>query len=90
MDAITKAVAKEDLLNLARLAGATDINGGNIASGTICFTSAEFEDFIARLFAHQEAILETYSRQRRPVHLGDDVSLSDAMSHLSEQLGVER
>lgn len=94
MDPICKAIATEDLLHIARSAGATNVEGGNISTGVICFTHQEFDEFISRLFAHQKQVLTAYKEEHDRLFLSGgcenrEVSLAELLTELSEKLGVE-
>lgn len=87
MNALSKAIAREDLMHLARVSGATNLEGGNPASGPICFTPAEFETFIEKLLAHQKAAAEQYL-QAQAASPAVRAALDGVFVVLAEKLGV--
>lgn len=90
MDALTKTIALQDLLQIASLSGATHQEGGPVHSGAVCFTHLEFETFIAKLFEHQVALMDAYAASRKAEFWGDAVPLSLLQAHLAEKLGIDR
>jgi hypothetical protein len=88
-DAITRALAREDLFSLVEKVGATHTEGSAATEETISFTHTEFQNFIEQLFLHQRQILQAYANERRNDFMGDDVPLSLALAHLEEKLGLD-